>query len=68
MMDTTFMGSSITLENLQMNTAYIAWIAQICGTDTSAVSTGSTFSTTCGTAVVTNSFPWTETFTSYPSC
>lgn len=37
MMDTTFTGSTITLENLQMNTAYVAWISQICGTDTSAI-------------------------------
>jgi len=68
MMDTTFMGASITLENLQMNTAYVAWISQICGSDTSAVSNSYPFSTTCGTAVVTNNFPWTETFTNYPSC
>ena len=68
MMDTTFTGSTITLENLQMNTAYVAWISQICGTDTSAVSSGASFSTTCGIAVVTNSVPWTETFTNYPSC
>ena len=68
MMDTTFTGSTFTLDNLQMNTAYVAWISQICGSDTSAVSSGVTFSTTCGTAVVTNSTPWMETFTNYPDC
>ena len=68
MLDTTFTGGSVTLENLLMNTTYIAWISQICGSDTSAVSNGSTFSTTCGTAVVTNSFPWIETFGNAPAC
>ena len=68
MQDTTFAGSSVTLENLQMNTAYVAWIAQICGSDTSALSSGASFSTTCGTAVVTDNFPWTETFTNAPAC
>ena len=57
-------GSSDTLEGLIPNTEYIAWMAKICGSDTSAMYLGTHFITGCGTYPA----PFEEHFGSTQHC
>ena len=57
-------GTTDTLEGLIPNTEYIAWMAKICGSDTSAMFLGTHFTTGCGTYIA----PFEEHFGSTQHC
>ena len=60
----TVMGNTGTLIGLLPNTEYIAWMAKLCGTDTSAMYLGTPFTTGCGAYVA----PFEEHFSTSQHC
>ncbi len=57
-------GSSSTISGLMPNSEYMAWMAKLCGNDTSAIYLGTLFTTGCGTYVA----PFEEHFGSSQHC
>ena len=57
-------GNADTISGLLPNTEYIAWMAKICGSDTSAMYLGTHFTTGCGTYVA----PFEEHFSAPQHC
>ncbi len=57
-------GNTDTISGLLPNTEYIAWMAKICGSDTSAMYLGTHFTTGCGTYVA----PFEEHFSAPQHC
>ena len=60
----TVMGSSDTISGLLSNTEYIAWMAKLCDSDTSAMYFGTHFTMGCGSYVA----PFEEHFASAQHC
>ena len=57
-------GHTATVSGLIPNAEYIAWMAKLCGTDTSAIFLGTHFTTGCGTYIA----PFEEHFGSSQHC
>ena len=59
-----FTGSTYTISDLDPNTTYYAWLAQLCGGDTSVTNFAQTFTTQCGIFTA----PYGDDFTEEPTC
>ena len=58
-------ASSYTFSGLSSNTTYSVQVRSLCGTDSSLLSPGVTFTTPCEAVTITADNPWTEDFESY---
>ena len=57
--------NSITIDDLTPSTTYLIQVQSLCGDDSSAVTSGTSFTTSCGLITVTEESPWVESFETY---